>query len=63
MEKENKRDVVGEVINGVMSEPTEYGTLTLVIMWTLGLPLMLLYVIIKYSVKGTKKLVKKIKIK
>lgn len=60
MAKENKRDVVSNVVDGLALEPTGYATLLLVVMWTIGAPLMLLYLIIKYLIKGTIKLLRKI---
>lgn len=61
MDKEKKPDVLAQITDTAMSEPSGYGMLILVILWTIGLPIMLVYVTVKYSAKGVTTLFKKFK--
>lgn len=61
MAKENKPDVLAQIADASMSESTSHGKLFLVALWTIGLPIMLLYVIFKYSTKVVTNLFKKMR--
>lgn len=61
MDEEKKPDMLAQIADSAMSEPTGHGMLFLVILWTIGLPIMLLYLIVKYSTKGMSSLFKKIR--